>query len=185
MVSALRGIGKKRNLRLRAEIRWLRCARRGQNWQSRPQRQAALLFGALYNHNPMPLPLPIPDKNIKQADALFTDWPQAETVIGNPSFQSKNKMQEELGVPYLHKLRARHTVVPGHADYCVYWFRLAHDHLKDGQRAGLVGTNTIRQNYSREGGLLYRLRRRHNHGSGFKYAVVGRGQRARVDCELD
>ena len=32
---------------------------------------------------------------------------------------------------------------------------LAHDHLKAGQRAGLVGTNTIRQNYSREAGLDY------------------------------
>lgn len=101
------------------------------------------------------LPLDNLDNNIKQADALFTDWPQIETVIGNPPFQSKNKMQEELGVPYLHKLRARHPDVPGHADYCVYWLRLAHDHLKDGQRAGLVGTNTIRQNYSREGGLDY------------------------------
>jgi hypothetical protein len=37
----------------------------------------------------------------------------------------------------------------------VYWFRLAHDNLKAGQRAGLVGTNTIRQNYSRESGLDY------------------------------
>ena len=43
----------------------------------------------------------------------------------------------------------------GRADYCVYWFRLAHDHLKKNSRAGLVGTNTIRQNYSREGGLDY------------------------------
>jgi hypothetical protein len=45
--------------------------------------------------------------------------------------------------------------VPGRADYCVYWFRKAHDHLKPGQHAGLVGTNTIRQNYSRMGGLDY------------------------------
>jgi hypothetical protein len=48
--------------------------------------------------------------------------------------------------------------VPGRADYCVYWFRKAHDNLKSGQRAGLVGTNTIRQNYSREGGLDYILK---------------------------
>ncbi|MDI6653261.1 N-6 DNA methylase [Gluconobacter japonicus] len=101
------------------------------------------------------VPLDNLDKNIKQTDALFTEWPQVETTIGNPPFQSKNKMQEELGVPYLHKLRARHPDVPGHADYCVYWFRLTLEHLKDGQRAGLVGTNTIRQNYSREGGLDY------------------------------
>lgn len=101
------------------------------------------------------LPLDNLDENVKQSDALFSDWPEVETIIGNPPFQSKNKMQEELGVAYLHKLRARHPDVPGHADYCVYWLRLAHDHLKEGQRAGLVGTNTIRQNYSREGGLDY------------------------------
>lgn len=101
------------------------------------------------------LPLDNLDNNIKEADALFTEWPEIDTVIGNPPFQSKNKMQEELGVEYLARLRARHPDVPGRADYCVYWLRLSHDHLKDGQRAGLVGTNTIRQNYSREGGLDY------------------------------
>lgn len=103
------------------------------------------------------LPLDNLDDNIKQADALFVEWPEVDTVIGNPPFQSKNKMQEELGVAYLRDLRARHEDVPGRADYCVYWLRLAHDHLKEGQRAGLVGTNTIRQNYSREGGLDYIL----------------------------
>ena len=99
------------------------------------------------------LPLDNLDDNIRMSDALFSDWPEVEAVIGNPPFQSKNKMQEELGVEYLHQLRARHPEVSGRADYCVYWLRLTHDHLKQGQRAGLVGTNTIRQNYSREGGL--------------------------------
>jgi hypothetical protein len=41
------------------------------------------------------------------------------------------------------------------ADLCVHWFRRAHDHLKPGQRAGLVGTNTIRQNETREASLDY------------------------------
>lgn len=103
------------------------------------------------------LPLDNLDDNIQQTDALFAEWPEVDAIIGNPPFQSKNKMQEEMGVAYLHKLRAQHPDVPGHADYCVYWFRLTHDQLKEGQRAGLVGTNTIRQNYSREGGLDYIL----------------------------
>jgi hypothetical protein len=47
----------------------------------------------------------------------------------------------------------KYPTVGGRADYCVYWFRKTHEHLKSGQRAGLVGTNTIRQNYSRMGGL--------------------------------
>lgn len=101
------------------------------------------------------LPLDNLDENIVCADALFTKWPEADAIIGNPPFQSKNKMQKELGAAYLQKLRNAYPEVPGRADYCVYWFRKAHDSLKSGQRAGLVGTNTIRQNYSREGGLDY------------------------------
>jgi hypothetical protein len=48
------------------------------------------------------------------------------------------------------------------ADYCVYWFRKAHDHLPActsadpvAGRAGLVGTQNIRNNQSRVGGLDY------------------------------
>jgi hypothetical protein len=63
-------------------------------------------------------------------------------------YQSKNKMQQELGTAYLQKLRNAYPDIPGRADYCVYWFQKAHDALKSRQRAGLVGTNTIRQNYS-------------------------------------
>jgi len=64
-------------------------------------------------------------------------------------------MQQEYGRAYLNRLRTRYPDVPGRADYCVFWFRRAHDELPTGGRAGLVGTNTIRQNYSREGGLDY------------------------------
>jgi SAM-dependent methyltransferase len=102
-----------------------------------------------------PLPLDNLDKNIICADALFTEWPKADVRIGNPPFQSKNKIQRDLGTDYVKKVRKAFPGVSGRADYCVYWFRKAHDHLLSGQRAGLVGTNTIRQNYSREGGLDY------------------------------
>ena len=102
-----------------------------------------------------PLPLDNLNGQIVCADALFTAWPKVDVIIGNPPFQSKNKMQVELGVEYLQTLRQEYPEVPGRADFCVYWFRKAHDHLAAGGRAGLVGTNTIRQNYSREGGLDY------------------------------
>lgn len=101
------------------------------------------------------LPLENLDKNIRCEDALFTKWPHANAIIGNPPYQSKNKMQAEYGRAYLNRLRDEFPEVPGRADYCVYFFRKAHDHLSPGGRAGLVGTNTIRQNYSREGGLDY------------------------------
>jgi hypothetical protein len=46
------------------------------------------------------------------------------------------------------------------ADYCVYWIRKAHEHLLPctaedpvGGRAGLVGTQNIRNGDSRVGGL--------------------------------
>lgn len=102
-----------------------------------------------------PLPLENLDTNVRCDDALFCKWPSADIIIGNPPFQSKNKMQQELGAAYMDRVRKRYPEVPGRADYCVYWFRRAHDELKPAARAGLVGTNTIRQNYSREGGLDY------------------------------
>lgn len=102
-----------------------------------------------------PLPLDNLDDHIQKRDALFSDWPMADAIIGNPPYLPKNKMQPELGAAYLADLRARHPAVSGMADYCVYWFRLAHDRLPPGGRAGLVGTNTVRQNQSRESGLDY------------------------------
>ena len=101
------------------------------------------------------LPFDDLDANFQITDALFTDWPEVDAIIGNPPYQSKNKMLKELGALYLDKLRNAYPDIPGHADYCVYWFRKAHDHLKEGCRAGLVGTNTIRQTNSRAGGLDY------------------------------
>jgi type II restriction/modification system DNA methylase subunit YeeA len=95
------------------------------------------------------------DENIICSDALFMDWPAVDAIVGNPPFQSKNKMQKELGPAYLQTLRDTYPEISGRADYCVYWFRKTHGSLKTGQRAGLVGANTIRQNYAREGGLDY------------------------------
>lgn len=99
------------------------------------------------------LPLDNLDGNIKARDALFETWPAVDVVIGNPPFQSKNKMQAEFGRAYLNKLRKLYESIPGRADYCVYFFRKAHASLSKGGRAGLVGTNTITQTFSRQGGL--------------------------------
>jgi len=101
------------------------------------------------------LPLDNLDDNLVCTDALFNEWPEVDAIIGNPPYQSKNKMQQELGVEYVRKLRQEYSRIPGNADYCVYWFRKGHEVLKPYGRAGLVGTNTIRENYSRIGGLDY------------------------------
>ncbi len=123
-----------------------------------------------YDNKFSPLPLDNLDENIICADALLNDngsqrqWPEVDAIIGNPPFQSKNKMQAEFGVAYMNKLREAYAEVPGRADFCVYWFYKAHKQLKANAYAGLVGTNTIRQNYSREGSLDYIV---HNGGEIF------------------
>ncbi len=60
----------------------------------------------------------------------------------------------------MNTLRKLYPEVPGMADFCVYWIRRAHDHLATctaadpvAGRAGLVGTQNIRNNQSRVGGL--------------------------------
>ena len=113
------------------------------------------------------LPLDNLDANFVCDDALFVDWPKVDAIIGNPPFQSKNKMQKEFGRQYVAKLHDAYPDVPGLADYCVYWFRKTQDQLAPGQRAGLVGTNTIRQNYSRQGSLDYVI----DHGGTITEAV--------------
>lgn len=101
------------------------------------------------------LPLDNMDENILVRDALFDEWPSFDVVIGNPPYQAKNKLSRELDWVYVDKIRKEFPDIPGRADFCVYWFYKAHNLMKEGQYAGLVGTNTIRQNYSRMGGLDY------------------------------
>ena len=102
-----------------------------------------------------PLPLDNLDDNILAADALFTEWPEFDACIGNPPYLGAKLLKQEYPASYINDVRAAFPDVPGNADYCVYWFRKAHELMRTGTRAGLVGTNTIRQNYSREGGLDY------------------------------
>jgi SAM-dependent methyltransferase len=102
-----------------------------------------------------PLPLDNLDKNIICADALFTDWPKADAIIGNPPYLGSRFLAQEFGYEYARKVQARFADVPKMADFCTHWFRLAHNALSPDGRAGLVGTNTIRQNEGREASLDY------------------------------
>jgi SAM-dependent methyltransferase len=101
------------------------------------------------------LPLDNLDKNIVCADALFTPWPEADAIIGNPPYLGSRFIAKEHGYEYVRKVHAAFPDVPKMADFCVYWFRLAHDALKPGARAGLVATKTVTQNESREASLDY------------------------------
>lgn len=102
-----------------------------------------------------PLPLDNLDAHIRCADALFTPWPKADAIVGNPPYLGSRYVARDLGHDFAQRLYARFPAVPKMADFCTHWFRLAHDALPDGGRAGLVGTNTIRQNESREASLDY------------------------------
>ncbi|HEX8523141.1 MAG TPA: DNA methyltransferase [Tepidisphaeraceae bacterium] len=119
------------------------------------------------------LPLDNLDANFRVGDALITidemmgkpvqlktPWPKADVIIGNPPFLGAKRLKPERGPDYVNALRRLYTDVPGMADYCVYWIRRAQDQLPEctqadpfAGRAGLVGTQNIRNNQSRVGGL--------------------------------
>ena len=101
------------------------------------------------------LPLDTLDANIVTADALFTPWPKADAIIGNPPYLGRRKMVQELGADYTQRLARNHPHVVGVSDLVCYWFPLAHDQLNEGGRAGFVATNTIRENDSRVSSLDY------------------------------
>lgn len=114
------------------------------------------------------LPLDNLDRNFVARDALLdtegnsASWPSADVIIGNPPFLGAKRLKPERGVDYVNTLRKAYADVPGMADYCVYWLRKAQDALPActkadpvAGRAGLVGTQNIRNNRSRVGGLDY------------------------------
>ncbi|SFW74597.1 DNA methyltransferase [Luteibacter sp. UNCMF366Tsu5.1] len=112
------------------------------------------------------LPLDNLDKNFYTGDALLTDdnqrtpWPDVDVIVGNPPFLGAKLLKPKLGSKYVTRLRRAYPEVPGMADLCVYWFRRAANALPAcsiadpvAGRAGLVGTQNIRNNASRIGGL--------------------------------
>lgn len=101
------------------------------------------------------LPLDNLDDVIVAADALFTPWPKANVIIGNPPYLGRRKIVAELGAAYNDRLQRRYPRVGGVSDFVCYWFPLAHDNLPDGGRAGLVATKTIREASSRRASLDY------------------------------
>ncbi len=99
-------------------------------------------------------PLPLVDlSNIHAADALRVSWPEVDAIIGNPPFLGSQHLRGALGDEYVGWLKTEFGV--GLKDFCVYWFRKANDRLTAGQRAGLVGTNSISQNRARSASLEY------------------------------
>jgi methylase of polypeptide subunit release factors len=101
------------------------------------------------------LPLDTLDENIVCKDALFTEWPKADAIIGNPPFLGGKHMRLNLGDDYIDRVFAKYQDVKDSVDFCTYWFRKAHDRIQNKGRAGLVGTNSISQGKSRAASLDY------------------------------
>ncbi|MFM5890670.1 MAG: class I SAM-dependent DNA methyltransferase, partial [Dolichospermum sp.] len=101
------------------------------------------------------LPLDTLDDNIVCQDALFSEWPQANAIIGNPPFLGGKKLRIELGNEYVEKIYQAFPEVKGQPDFCVFWFRKASDLLGNKGRGGLVGTNSIAQVSGRKASLDY------------------------------
>jgi hypothetical protein len=98
--------------------------------------------------------LPLVDlSGIRRGDALQIEWPRADAIIGNPPYHGDRRLRAELGDDYVEWLKREFGV--GVKDFCVYWFRKAHDRLEPDGRAGLVGTNSISQNRARGASLDY------------------------------
>ncbi len=116
--------------------------------------QAFALAGQVEMDVDPSLPLDNLDKNIVCADALFSDWPEVDAIVGNPPFLGGQKIRKELGVEYMDRLAAK-TGLDGTADMACYFFRKAHDVLSVGGRAGLVATSGIRVGKAKAASLDY------------------------------
>jgi hypothetical protein len=98
--------------------------------------------------------LPLTDlSGIRRSNALVIDWPEANAIVGNPPYHGSQNLRENLAAEEIEFLKKKFGV--GLKDYCVYWFRKAADSMRPGDRAGLVGTNSVSQNRAREASLNY------------------------------
>jgi hypothetical protein len=76
-----------------------------------------------------------------------------DAIVGNPPILGSQKIRDALGERYLARLKDLGGEYV--ADLSCYWFRLAHDRLPVGGRAGLVGTSGLRVGKARIASLDY------------------------------
>ncbi len=98
--------------------------------------------------NPLPLQ---PLSHLICADSLKMDWPKVNAIIGNPPFHGDHNLRSVVGDEYIDWLKTRFQI--GVKDHCVYFFRKAHEELREGERCGFVATNTISQSKNRDASL--------------------------------
>jgi len=128
--------------------------------------------------------LPLEDlSGIRAGDALRVDWPRADAIVGNPPFHGSQNLRGELGDAYAEWLKGAFGV--GLKDYCVYWFRKAHNQLEPGD-ARRPRRDELRQPEPcpRSEPRLHRQERRHDHRRGLEAEVAGGGGGERLDRQL-
>jgi restriction-modification enzyme MmeI-like protein len=98
--------------------------------------------------------LPLADlSGIRRADALRVEWDEANVIVSNPPYHGSQNLRQVLDEDYVKWLKDHFGA--GLKDLCVYWFRRAAEQMRPGDRAGLVGTNSISQNRARGASLNY------------------------------
>jgi type II restriction/modification system DNA methylase subunit YeeA len=108
-------------------------------------------------------PILEPIETIVQMDAILTydeqeqpiepEWPQADTIIGNPPFLGSRKMRPALGDEYCNSLlKVYGGRIEGVPDLVCYWFEKAQSLIaqRKAQRAGLLATQAIRGGTNRQ-----------------------------------
>jgi type II restriction/modification system DNA methylase subunit YeeA len=110
-----------------------------------------------YPHAVNPILKPL--DGIEHRDALLNpdgseaEWPAADVITGNPPFLGGTKKRGELGDAYFEALANCYgRRVPPGADLVCYWFEKSRAQIeaKKLQAAGLVATNSIRQQANRK-----------------------------------
>ena len=104
-------------------------------------------------------PILDPLETIECRDAILApdggepDWPEVDTIIGNPPFLGGKLLIGGLGQDYVSRMFAAwRDRVPPEADLVCYWFVKAGEQVAAGrtQRVGLVATNSIRGGANRK-----------------------------------
>ena len=87
------------------------------------------------------------------------DWPEADTIVGNPPFLGVRLLRTQLGDEYVDRLFAAWGgQVARESDLCCYWFEQGRRAIEAGRakRVGLLATQAIRGGPNRR--VLQRIR---------------------------
>jgi hypothetical protein len=99
--------------------------------------------------------IPDPERQLRYLEHLGATpatWPEADFIVGNPPYMGRGRQRDAFGDGYVDALRAAYPEVPDNADYVMYWWYRAAKETAAGRvtRAGLITTNTIRQQHNRQ-----------------------------------